>query len=419
MAEHETKDIEKNKGAMHSRQAQNAYNPQGPVAEQDIGQFGQVVNSLQMALDTRGLFAEQRSQAVLELQRTHGNKYVQRMAESAEQPKVDENIMYKIEGRRGRGRPLEPDIRSEMEDAFQFDFSQVMVHVDTEADSLSQQLGARAFTTDKDIFFRRDAYHPDSESGRNLLAHELAHVTQQTSRVNLYPADVNLARSPVYPNEGRNRGSRAIICIQMAALGEMTTALAEDIVRAMVIQPAQADSLLGASNWRERHQLLQQAHMTEGQWISIVVDLLREGQEPRELTTDVVGITEEMADIFTQAHMVVSGQDGAPIPIPGDFRIPADINIGVSGTYPDYQVVMVEGDTVPHPAVEAVEEVAGEVVEELEETALAWVAGPAAGVIGTIRDIFSPSSLAPESTLTRRFPNNMTVRFVLIRRHED
>jgi hypothetical protein len=157
--------------------------------------------------------------------------------------------------------------------------------------------------------------------------------------------------------------------------------------------------------------------MPEGNWVSISVDLLRVGQNPRELSIDVVGITAEMADIYTQAHMVVSGQDGAPIPIPGDFRIPADINVGVSGTYPDYQVVMVEADPIPHPVVEAAETVAGEVAEELGERALSWVAGAAAGVVGVVYDIFDPSDLAGEAIENRRFPNGMSVRFVLIRRH--
>jgi hypothetical protein len=45
---------------------------------------------------------------------------------------------------------------------------------------LNRSLNARAFTTGRDIFFRQGAYNPGSSGGRELLAHELTHVVQQT-----------------------------------------------------------------------------------------------------------------------------------------------------------------------------------------------------------------------------------------------
>jgi len=44
---------------------------------------------------------------------------------------------------------------------------------------LNKQVGARAFTTGSDIFFRQGEYNPDSSAGQKLLAHELTHVVQQ------------------------------------------------------------------------------------------------------------------------------------------------------------------------------------------------------------------------------------------------
>ena len=41
-------------------------------------------------------------------------------------------------------------------------------------------MNARAFATGQDIFFREGAYNPGSSGGRELLAHELTHVVQQT-----------------------------------------------------------------------------------------------------------------------------------------------------------------------------------------------------------------------------------------------
>jgi hypothetical protein len=55
----------------------------------------------------------------------------------------------------------------------------VNIHADSEADSLNKQVGARAFTTGSDIFFRQGEYNPASSNGQELLAHELTHVVQQ------------------------------------------------------------------------------------------------------------------------------------------------------------------------------------------------------------------------------------------------
>jgi hypothetical protein len=57
------------------------------------------------------------------------------------------------------------------------------VHTGPEADELNQQLQAKAFTTGPDIFFRRGEYNPGSSGSRELIAHELSHVVQQSSRV--------------------------------------------------------------------------------------------------------------------------------------------------------------------------------------------------------------------------------------------
>jgi hypothetical protein len=63
--------------------------------------------------------------------------------------------------------------------ALDHDLSGVKVHTDAKADTLSRDLNAEAFTTGQDIFFRQGAYEPGSDSGRELIAHELTHVVQQ------------------------------------------------------------------------------------------------------------------------------------------------------------------------------------------------------------------------------------------------
>ena len=92
---------------------------------------------------------------------------------------VSKNLETQINAARGGGQPLDDSVRASLEPQFGHDFGEVKVHTDAEANRLSQQLGAEAFTTGRDIFFREGAYQPGSSSGKGLIAHELTHVVQQ------------------------------------------------------------------------------------------------------------------------------------------------------------------------------------------------------------------------------------------------
>jgi hypothetical protein len=56
----------------------------------------------------------------------------------------------------------------------------IRIHRDQEADQTAKNAGARALTRDKDIFFAEGAYQPSTDEGRRLIAHETAHVIQQS-----------------------------------------------------------------------------------------------------------------------------------------------------------------------------------------------------------------------------------------------
>jgi hypothetical protein len=92
---------------------------------------------------------------------------------------VDEAIARAIQSKRGGGATLDSGAKKGMEQAMGKDFSDVRVHSDSDADSLSRSVQAKAFTTGKDIFFRSGEYQPGSTEGNKLLAHELTHVVQQ------------------------------------------------------------------------------------------------------------------------------------------------------------------------------------------------------------------------------------------------
>jgi hypothetical protein len=83
---------------------------------------------------------------------------------------------------RSSGRPLDPSVRRFMEARFGYDFAGVRIHTDTQAAESAAAVGAQAYTYGNNIVFADGQYLPHSRSGRQLLAHELAHSIQQTQR---------------------------------------------------------------------------------------------------------------------------------------------------------------------------------------------------------------------------------------------
>lgn len=96
-------------------------------------------------------------QAVLQMQRSHGNRAVVQMLA-------------------GGGERLPEGVRVQMSRSLGADFSGVRVHRDSAA---APALGAVAFAQGADVHFAPGAYRPDTASGLHTIGHELTHVVQQ------------------------------------------------------------------------------------------------------------------------------------------------------------------------------------------------------------------------------------------------
>lgn len=81
------------------------------------------------------------------------------------------------------GRPLPPDLRAYFEPRFGRDLSHVRLHTHAAAARGAQGIGAKAYTLGRDIGFAPGTFSPGARSGRRLIAHELAHVLQQETRL--------------------------------------------------------------------------------------------------------------------------------------------------------------------------------------------------------------------------------------------
>jgi hypothetical protein len=91
------------------------------------------------------------------------------------------------EALRSAGRPLDADTRAFMEPRFGHEFSQVRIHTDGKAAESASAVDALAYTLGRDVVFASGRYEPAGNEGRRLLAHELAHVVQQ-SQARVAPA---------------------------------------------------------------------------------------------------------------------------------------------------------------------------------------------------------------------------------------
>lgn len=81
---------------------------------------------------------------------------------------------------RSPGQPLDAEASRFFGPRFGHDFAGVRVHSDERAADSARALNARAYTVGRDVVFARGQYQPATASGRRLLAHELAHVVQQS-----------------------------------------------------------------------------------------------------------------------------------------------------------------------------------------------------------------------------------------------
>lgn len=85
-------------------------------------------------------------------------------------------------------QPLPAAVRGALEPRFGADLGAVRVHTGPHAGAATRAIGARAWTTGRDIAFARGEFAPRTARGMGLLVHELGHVLQQRGHAAEQPA---------------------------------------------------------------------------------------------------------------------------------------------------------------------------------------------------------------------------------------
>jgi predicted secreted Zn-dependent protease len=164
MAEYETKGKEEKEEAKRRKKAEPIYDQLKPAAEPEDSRAGQ-------------------AEAMLRLQQTHGNRYVQRVVKLGEEAAIGDSvvsaILSRVRSSQGQGHPLPEPLHQRAEHALGVDLGDVRVHADEEAGRMVAQAKALAFTVGQEIFVPRQAFPPRQSEEWQILAHEVVHTVQQ------------------------------------------------------------------------------------------------------------------------------------------------------------------------------------------------------------------------------------------------
>lgn len=174
--------------------------------EQKIQKAEQSEDKLQKAEDAEQRIQKQQDEKIQkaeaperQLQKQEEDK-LQRKGDAA--PSVGANLQSAINSKTTGGQTLGSEVRGFMEPRIGADFSNIRVHTDKEAGSISNQLSARAFTYKNHIFFGRDQYQPGTGEGKQLLAHELTHTVQQGAALQRSPQVSTTTSTPAIQRLG-------------------------------------------------------------------------------------------------------------------------------------------------------------------------------------------------------------------------
>jgi Domain of unknown function (DUF4157) len=105
------------------------------------------------------------------------------------------------------GEPLNHKTRATVEQLFGFDFSNVRVHTDSRAANSARAVNATAYTIGRQNVFDSARYEPGTVAGKSLLAHELAHIVQQSNEAGSSPRKLPISPENSAAEEQANRAA--------------------------------------------------------------------------------------------------------------------------------------------------------------------------------------------------------------------
>jgi len=119
---------------------------------------------------------------------------LQRRQSNGPEPNRVPAVVHQVLG--SQGQPLDSALRRTMESRFRHNFADVRIHRDQRAAESAQAVNADAWTIGRHIAFQPHLYAPETPAGQRLIAHELAHVTQQRHASSNAPLTIGDPHAP-------------------------------------------------------------------------------------------------------------------------------------------------------------------------------------------------------------------------------
>ncbi len=133
---------------------------------------------------------------------------LQRSSADMEEPSSVPPVVHEVLN--SPGEPLDTGTRAFMEPRFGHDFSKVRVHTDAKAAESARVVNALAYTIGRDIVFGVGSYTGRTRVEEGVLAHELAHVIQQTN-----PTSTPLDKSHIAESEEQAERQAEVAALQV------------------------------------------------------------------------------------------------------------------------------------------------------------------------------------------------------------
>jgi hypothetical protein len=200
----------------------------------------------------------------------------------------------------GAGQALEPASRALMERKFGRTFADVRVHADAVADESARAIGARAYTHGRDVAFAAGEYRPRTTAGLRLLAHELAHVVQQSGDAGA-PVQRDLAIKPQGVNQKERKLTEKDIkdAITFNAQQVKKKETLREVRDVVGVSPepvvSDRDLVLGVARWQASHGVAQDGRLEPVTVMLIVEELQAEGAVVKSLGAQAEKLKGEFA----------------------------------------------------------------------------------------------------------------------------
>ena len=190
------------------------------------------------------------------------------------------------------GRSLDASIQRAMEDRMGDSLGDVRIHTGPQAAAACEAIDARAFTVGNHVAFNSGEYDPDSPEGQHVLAHELAHVRQQTGgAVSMLPQEevaLDVDPDPALEREAEETAQRVM---QGGELGIQRLAATE-----VHVQRAGLGSIDPSGSWSPGQRAGSTTQSAQQDMVEISVD---------EIAADPAVLAEEVQQIKANQQLVM------------------------------------------------------------------------------------------------------------------